>query len=196
MLWRECFFFFLLLPISCLLLYKVWLPKFLISLSLPARQPLAKCMHSLQLSNLAIGLQLSEPWLREYQVSTWTFLNEHAFEDIFCTLPMIGYVLHVLDLLVTTDIATWRTIVFEPWRKYWHTYANLQNYLSSLCTLQVLPSRTHPHMQMNAFGGYILNGIRIHNPDRVVANKWVVNKGMLQPFKQKKKRMARHFFLP
>ncbi|ONM34905.1 tRNA (adenine(58)-N(1))-methyltransferase non-catalytic subunit trm6 [Zea mays] len=65
-------------------------------------EPLAKCMHSLQLSKMAIGLQLSEPWLREYQV---------------------------------------------------------------------LPSRTHPHMQMNAFGGYILNGIRIHNPDRVVANK-------------------------
>ncbi|KAK1262010.1 hypothetical protein QJS04_geneDACA001110 [Acorus gramineus] len=26
--------------------------------------------------------------------------------------------------------------------------------------LQVLPSRTHPHMQMSAFGGYILSGIR------------------------------------
>uniref|UniRef100_J3LV85 tRNA (adenine(58)-N(1))-methyltransferase non-catalytic subunit TRM6 n=1 Tax=Oryza brachyantha TaxID=4533 RepID=J3LV85_ORYBR len=59
-------------------------------------QPLATCMHSLQVSKLAIGLQISEPWLREYQV---------------------------------------------------------------------LPSRTHPHMQMNAFGGYILSGIRIHNGD-------------------------------
>ncbi|OEL16341.1 tRNA (adenine(58)-N(1))-methyltransferase non-catalytic subunit trm6 [Dichanthelium oligosanthes] len=55
-------------------------------------EPLAKCMHSLQVSKRAIGLQLSEPWLREYQV---------------------------------------------------------------------LPSRTHPHMQMNAFGGYILSGTRI-----------------------------------
>ncbi|CAD6235153.1 unnamed protein product [Miscanthus lutarioriparius] len=27
--------------------------------------PLAKCMHSLQVSKMAIGLQLSEPWLRE-----------------------------------------------------------------------------------------------------------------------------------
>ncbi|KAG8064183.1 hypothetical protein GUJ93_ZPchr0004g38764 [Zizania palustris] len=59
-------------------------------------QPLAACMHSLQVSKTAIGLQISEPWLREYQV---------------------------------------------------------------------LPSRTHPHMQMNAFGGYILSGIRIHNGD-------------------------------
>lgn len=64
--------------------------------------PLAKCMHSLQVSKMAIGLQLSEPWLREYQV---------------------------------------------------------------------LPSRTHPHMQMNAFGGYILSGIRIHNTDCMIANK-------------------------
>ncbi|KAJ4759892.1 tRNA (Adenine(58)-N(1))-methyltransferase non-catalytic subunit trm6 [Rhynchospora pubera] len=57
-------------------------------------QPLATCMHKLQASKMAIGMQISEPWLREYQV---------------------------------------------------------------------LPSRTHPHMQMNAFGGYILSGIRISN---------------------------------
>ncbi|XP_062225106.1 uncharacterized protein LOC133923845 isoform X2 [Phragmites australis] len=65
-------------------------------------QPLATCMHSLQGSKMAIGLQISEPWLREYQV---------------------------------------------------------------------LPSRTHPHMQMDAFGGYILSGIRIHNTDCVIQNK-------------------------
>ncbi|KAG2692768.1 hypothetical protein I3760_08G067400 [Carya illinoinensis] len=55
-------------------------------------QPLATCMHNLQLGKMAIGLQISEPWLREYQV---------------------------------------------------------------------LPSRTHPCMQMNAFGGYILSGTKI-----------------------------------
>lgn len=55
-------------------------------------QPLSTCMHNLQLGKMAIGLQISEPWLREYQV---------------------------------------------------------------------LPSRTHPCMQMNAFGGYILSGTRI-----------------------------------
>ncbi|OIW12017.1 hypothetical protein TanjilG_16128 [Lupinus angustifolius] len=55
-------------------------------------QPLATCMHNLQLGNMAIGLQISEPWLREYQV---------------------------------------------------------------------LPSRTHPCMQMSAFGGYILSGTKI-----------------------------------
>ncbi|XP_041021578.1 tRNA (adenine(58)-N(1))-methyltransferase non-catalytic subunit trm6 isoform X1 [Juglans microcarpa x Juglans regia] len=54
--------------------------------------PLATCMHNLQLGKMAIGLQISEPWLREYQV---------------------------------------------------------------------LPSRTHPCMQMNAFGGYILSGTKI-----------------------------------
>ncbi|XP_037475120.1 tRNA (adenine(58)-N(1))-methyltransferase non-catalytic subunit trm6-like isoform X2 [Triticum dicoccoides] len=59
-------------------------------------QPLATCMHSLQVSKMAIGLQITEPWLREYQV---------------------------------------------------------------------LPSRSHPHMQMNAFGGYILSGIRVHKPN-------------------------------
>ncbi|XP_022144389.1 tRNA (adenine(58)-N(1))-methyltransferase non-catalytic subunit trm6 [Momordica charantia] len=55
-------------------------------------QPLATCMHKLQLERMAISLQISEPWLREYQV---------------------------------------------------------------------LPSRTHPFMQMNAFGGYILSGTKI-----------------------------------
>ncbi|KAL5072168.1 hypothetical protein RYX36_023055 [Vicia faba] len=31
-------------------------------------QPLATCMHNLQLEKRAIGLQITEPWLREYQV--------------------------------------------------------------------------------------------------------------------------------
>lgn len=57
------------------------------------QQPLALCMHKLQVEKMAIGLQISEPWLREYQV---------------------------------------------------------------------LPSRTHPHMQMSTSGGYILSGTRIH----------------------------------
>ncbi|KAL8090630.1 hypothetical protein AgCh_039894 [Apium graveolens] len=55
-------------------------------------QPLATCMHNLQLGKMAIGLQIAEPWLREYQV---------------------------------------------------------------------LPSRTHPQMQMSSFGGYVLTGTRI-----------------------------------
>ncbi|XP_057973135.1 uncharacterized protein LOC131161407 [Malania oleifera] len=55
-------------------------------------QPLATCMHNLQIGKMAIGMQISEPWLREYQV---------------------------------------------------------------------LPSRTHPCMQMSGFGGYILSGIKI-----------------------------------
>ncbi|RZB58716.1 tRNA (adenine(58)-N(1))-methyltransferase non-catalytic subunit trm6 isoform B [Glycine soja] len=55
-------------------------------------QPLATCMHNLQLEKMAIGLQITEPWLREYQV---------------------------------------------------------------------LPSRTHPCMQMSSFGGYILSGTKI-----------------------------------
>ncbi|XP_076953325.1 uncharacterized protein LOC143627366 [Bidens hawaiensis] len=56
-------------------------------------QPLATCMHNLQVKKMAIGLQITEPWLREYQV---------------------------------------------------------------------LPSRTHPHMQMSAFGGYVLSGTKIY----------------------------------
>ncbi|XP_048130933.1 tRNA (adenine(58)-N(1))-methyltransferase non-catalytic subunit trm6 isoform X4 [Rhodamnia argentea] len=59
-------------------------------------QPLATCMHRLQSEKMAVGLQISEPWLREYQV---------------------------------------------------------------------LPSRTHPCMQMSAFGGYILSGVKICNPE-------------------------------
>jgi len=59
-------------------------------------QPLAECMHRLQAERMAVALQISEPWLREYQV---------------------------------------------------------------------LPSRTHPHMQMSSFGGYILSGIRISSSE-------------------------------
>ncbi|KQK03209.1 hypothetical protein BRADI_2g06310v3 [Brachypodium distachyon] len=59
-------------------------------------EPLATCMHSLVVSEMAVGLQISEPWLREYQV---------------------------------------------------------------------LPSRTHPHMKMNSFGGYILSGIWVRKPE-------------------------------
>ncbi|KAG2332075.1 hypothetical protein Bca52824_003255 [Brassica carinata] len=55
-------------------------------------QPLATCMHNLQQGKMAINVQITEPWLREYQV---------------------------------------------------------------------LPSRSHPHMQMSSFGGYVLSGIRI-----------------------------------
>ncbi|KAL0325857.1 UNVERIFIED_CONTAM: tRNA (adenine(58)-N(1))-methyltransferase non-catalytic subunit trm6 [Sesamum radiatum] len=64
-------------------------------------QPLASCMHNLQIEKMAIGLQLSEPWLREYQV---------------------------------------------------------------------LPSRTHPHMQMSSSGGYLLSGIRITGTDQPQPN--------------------------
>ncbi|XP_055835917.1 uncharacterized protein LOC129904376 isoform X2 [Solanum dulcamara] len=64
-------------------------------------QPLATCMHNLQIEKMAIGLQISEPWLREYQV---------------------------------------------------------------------LPSRTHPHMQMSAFGGYILSGTKISSSDPVTSS--------------------------
>ncbi|KAG4966603.1 hypothetical protein JHK85_041578 [Glycine max] len=35
--------------------------------SLYKMQPLATCMHNLQLEKMAIGLQITEPWLREYQ---------------------------------------------------------------------------------------------------------------------------------
>ncbi|GMI82492.1 tRNA methyltransferase 6 [Hibiscus trionum] len=56
-------------------------------------QPLVTSMHNLQLEKMAIGLQISEPWLREYQV---------------------------------------------------------------------LPSRTHPCMQMSGTGGYILSGTRMY----------------------------------
>ncbi|KAF8377836.1 hypothetical protein HHK36_031221 [Tetracentron sinense] len=65
-------------------------------------QPLATCMHNLQIAKMAIGLQISEPWLREYQV---------------------------------------------------------------------LPSRTHPCMQMSAFGGYILSGIKICSSEAQLQTK-------------------------
>lgn len=41
-------------------------------------QPLATCMHNLQLGKMAIGLQISEPWLREYQVLIFYWQASHA----------------------------------------------------------------------------------------------------------------------
>ncbi|XP_071703267.1 uncharacterized protein [Rutidosis leptorrhynchoides] len=61
-------------------------------------QPLATCMHNLQVEKMAIGMQITEPWLREYQV---------------------------------------------------------------------LPSRTHPHMQMSACGGYVLSGTKIYSDNQL-----------------------------
>ncbi|KAL6493039.1 hypothetical protein OROGR_032798 [Orobanche gracilis] len=63
----------------------------------PYLQPLASCMYNLQSEKMATGLQISEPWLREYQV---------------------------------------------------------------------LPSRTHPHMQMSSSGGYLLSGTRLTGGDQ------------------------------
>lgn len=39
-------------------------------------QPLATCMHKLQLEKMAISLQISEPWLREYQV-WWLYISPY-----------------------------------------------------------------------------------------------------------------------
>ncbi|KAL0438434.1 UNVERIFIED_CONTAM: tRNA (adenine(58)-N(1))-methyltransferase non-catalytic subunit trm6 [Sesamum latifolium] len=44
-------------------------------------QPLASCMHNLQSEKMAIGLQLSEPWLREYQVCL-IFHPSNTFFDV------------------------------------------------------------------------------------------------------------------
>jgi hypothetical protein len=33
-------------------------------------QPLATCMHYLKVSKMAVVLQISEPWFREYEVGT------------------------------------------------------------------------------------------------------------------------------
>ncbi|KAI5590045.1 hypothetical protein BDE02_05G202800 [Populus trichocarpa] len=58
-------------------LVKVLLP--LLSYSAPFAiyhqylQPLATCMHNLQQSKMAIGMQISEPWLREYQFQVRNF---------------------------------------------------------------------------------------------------------------------------
>lgn len=64
-------------------------------------QPLVTCMHNLQIEKMAINLQISEPWLREYQV---------------------------------------------------------------------LPSRTHPHMQMSSSGGYLLSGTRVSSINQAPPN--------------------------
>ncbi|CAI9116920.1 OLC1v1018212C1 [Oldenlandia corymbosa var. corymbosa] len=69
------------------------------------QQPLAQCMHNLQVEKMAIGLQVSELWLREYQV---------------------------------------------------------------------LPSRTHPQMQMSTAGGYVLSGTRIHSDKQDVMKQDVM----------------------
>ncbi|KAJ4844135.1 hypothetical protein Tsubulata_047248 [Turnera subulata] len=44
-------------------------------------QPLATCMHNLQLAKMAIGLQLSEPWLREYQVCWLCHPNSSSIKN-------------------------------------------------------------------------------------------------------------------
>ncbi|KAF7817641.1 tRNA (adenine(58)-N(1))-methyltransferase non-catalytic subunit trm6 [Senna tora] len=43
-------------------------------------QPLATCMHNLQLGKMAIGMQISEPWLREYQLSQRYGIDSPKFQ--------------------------------------------------------------------------------------------------------------------
>ncbi|KAF3613886.1 putative tRNA (adenine(58)-N(1))-methyltransferase non-catalytic subunit trm6-like isoform X2 [Capsicum annuum] len=45
--------------------------------------PLATCMHSLQIEKMAIGLQISEPWLREYQVLLPSRTHPHMHMSAF-----------------------------------------------------------------------------------------------------------------
>uniref|UniRef100_A0A803L7D0 tRNA (adenine(58)-N(1))-methyltransferase non-catalytic subunit TRM6 n=1 Tax=Chenopodium quinoa TaxID=63459 RepID=A0A803L7D0_CHEQI len=59
-------------------------------------------------------------------------------------------------------------IIAAPEQDVWGILQKLLPHLSYSASfaiyhqyLQVLPSRTHPHMQMSAFGGYILNGTKI-----------------------------------
>ncbi|KAF5462116.1 hypothetical protein F2P56_018154 [Juglans regia] len=53
-------------------------------------QPLATCMHNLQLGKMAIGLQISEPWLREYQV--------FCLVSMYISLAVLVYDLYLLQM--------------------------------------------------------------------------------------------------
>lgn len=100
-------------------------------------QPLATCMHNLQLGKMAIGLQISEPWLREYQV---------------CIYSVIIFLMHLCSLSTFWIKTVRRNMAYLI---FWYSF-----FLPPKL-IQVLPSRTHPCMQMSAFGGYILSGTKI-----------------------------------
>lgn len=48
-------------------------------------QPLAECMHNLQAEKMAISLQISESWLREYQVRLILFVKKFAPRVSYCS---------------------------------------------------------------------------------------------------------------
>lgn len=60
-----------------------------VCVSIAFMQPLATCMHSLQVSKMALGLQISEPWLREYQVSA--LLSTLAMRKLDLKLLFLSY---------------------------------------------------------------------------------------------------------
>lgn len=69
-------------------------------------QPLATCMHYLQIEKMAIGLQISEPWLREYQVlyfDTWALC---VINICSLSLWLVSLVKqrHVLSTLICLEI--------------------------------------------------------------------------------------------
>lgn len=68
-------------------------------------QPLATCMHSLQVSKMALGLQISEPWLREYQVSA--LLSTLAMRKLDLKLLFLSYgMVFLTNVHITKDYFT------------------------------------------------------------------------------------------
>ncbi|OWM74988.1 hypothetical protein CDL15_Pgr021339 [Punica granatum] len=93
-------------------------------------------------------------------IHTW---RENGFSSLIVAAPELDICSAVKDLL--------------PLLAYSASFAIYHQYLQTekmaigmeisepwLREYQVLPSRTHPCMQMSAFGGYILSGTRISNP--------------------------------
>eukprot|EP00249_Psilotum_nudum_P017530 c26374_g1_i1 orf=214-1767(-) len=48
----------------------------------PYLQPIANCMHQLQVRRMAVALQISEPWLREYQCASYIMQRKWVCESL------------------------------------------------------------------------------------------------------------------
>lgn len=82
-----------------------FLCKICVCFSIAFMQPLATCMHSLQVSKMALGLQISEPWLREYQVSA--LLSTLAMRKLDLKLLFLSYgMVFLTNAHITKDYFT------------------------------------------------------------------------------------------
>jgi hypothetical protein len=122
---------------------------------MPWPQPLAECMQALRLEGSAVNMALHETWFREIQASAcgrmrpYTSVMSSAWRQ---SPPLLEPQQGALGCLGSAPI-------HKPWGMMQFAACSMPP--PPMHVLQVLPARTHPLMNMNHGGGFILAGTTV-----------------------------------